>query len=202
MLMNKIICLLLIALGMGFVKAGELINQPPVCKWQGSLSSVFHEDPKKFAEVLTGELSTLKSIIPIATPSEKDWLKNELQGDVNRHIRARSSLIYAQVELEEIVVNGLASLEFLTGKRTAKIAHSMSWSFFAAQVLGQSSHIGDHTQRLVSSKLIRRESLPRMWILLSSTDQHISEDVAFHHRNIVEHILTCILPTVTVQQNP
>lgn len=201
--MRTIFSLLVLVFSFGHAESRELFKQPPVCKWRDapSLTSVFHENPKQFAQVLTEEFLTLKSIIPSATPAEKEWLTKELEGDINRHLRARNSLTYAQVEIGQNVDSALVSLEFLTGKRTAEIAHSMSWSFFAAQMLGQSQTMGDHIQRLVSAKLIKRDSLPQMWRILSTADHHVSQSVGHHYLNVAEHVLTCILPAVTVQQN-
>jgi hypothetical protein len=202
--MRTIFFLLVLTISFAHAESSELVKQPPICTWRNipSLASVYHENPKKFAQVLTEELLTLKSIIPTATPSEKDWLSKELEGDIYRHFRARDSLINAQVEIEDYINRTLRSLEFLTGQRTAKIAHSMDWSFFAAQMVGESQTIGDHAQRLVSAKLIKQDSLPQMWRLLSTADTPVSVSVVHHHRNIVKHILTCILPAVPVQQNP
>ncbi len=183
----------------------ELVKQPPMCKWldMPSLASVFHENPKQFAQVLTNEFLTMKSVIPTAKPSEKEWLKKELEGDMNRHFRARASLVYAQVELEDYIDAALLSLDFLNGKRAGKIAHSMSWSFFAASTIRQSEDVSIFIQKLVDSKLIKRESLPAMWRTFAlRSDSDVGISVAHHHRNIADHILTCIMPKVTVQQNP
>lgn len=192
---------LLALFGPGQVQADELLRQQPICKLSvAPLVTDFPDNPQKFAEAVMEGFLELKSVMPTATPDEKRWLELELAGDKNRYSRARNSTIFAQVALEDYVDGSLLALEFLTGERTPRIAHSMNWSFFAVMLLGQSHNVGSNVQRLVDTNLIGSDSLPSTWQLFLFGN--VSDAVVLHHKAVVEHVLTCILPVVTVQQNP
>lgn len=183
----------------GSAHGAKLVTQQPICKWSNVLPSVFSPDPKLFAESLLKNYSTLALIIPSPSPAEKEWLALEMKGDLMRFARASATNIYSQMQLEKYLAESIRSLENLSGRRTASVANSMGWSFFAAAAIQQSGSFGDHIKKLVDSNVIRLDSVS---VFGKGDSSKIDDYMRLQELLVAEHILTCIMPQVTVQKNP
>ena len=186
----------------------ELRKQAPLCSRSevasGALSKIYPKNPVHFAEILLKDFKSLQKVLPILSPKDEEWLNNELNSnDVNRHLRATNSTQYSQDYLTKQIGNLIVSLEFISGARkfkTSRPAKSIQWGFLTAFLTRETMELGFHIKRLIDLKAIQKSSIPETF-LMQSNYFTTTESFAFYLLARVDHILFCIMPQVTVQQD-
>lgn len=159
-------------------------------------------DPTAFAKDLLGALTRFERAIPLLSPDEERWLRDELfAGDQQRWLRSLRSREYAQSQALLYAQTLTTSIRNIVAERE-RLELIKKWLVFVDKLLAWGAD--EFLAIAVEKHAIDPKALPGGWARLIvpgislDDDKTILEGIDHGQRGLVQQIVHCTLPALGV----